>query len=38
VERFKAILGGEEGEAPTVGLPFDVKERFGRRARPSAAR
>jgi bifunctional DNA-binding transcriptional regulator/antitoxin component of YhaV-PrlF toxin-antitoxin module len=29
VDRFKAILGGEEGEAPTVELPFDVKERFG---------
>jgi bifunctional DNA-binding transcriptional regulator/antitoxin component of YhaV-PrlF toxin-antitoxin module len=30
VERFKAILGGEEGEAPTVELPFDAKERFGK--------
>ena len=29
VERFKATLGGEAGEAPTVELPFDVKERFG---------
>ena len=29
MERFKAILGGEDGEAPTVELPFDAKERFG---------
>jgi bifunctional DNA-binding transcriptional regulator/antitoxin component of YhaV-PrlF toxin-antitoxin module len=34
VERFKAILGGEEGEAPTVELPFDVKERFGKARAP----
>jgi hypothetical protein len=34
VERFRAILGGEEGEAPTVELPFDAKERFGRARAP----
>ena len=34
VERFKAILGGEEGEAPTVELPFDAKERFGKARAP----
>jgi hypothetical protein len=34
VERFKAILGGEDGEAPTVELPFDAKERFGRARAP----
>ena len=31
---FKAILGGEDGEAPTVELPFDVKERFGKMRAP----
>ena len=34
VERFKAILGGEDGEAPTVELPFDTKERFGKTRAP----
>jgi hypothetical protein len=34
VERFKAILGGEDGEAPTVELPFDAKERFGNARAP----
>jgi bifunctional DNA-binding transcriptional regulator/antitoxin component of YhaV-PrlF toxin-antitoxin module len=34
VESFKAILGGEEGERPTVELPFDGKERFGRARAP----
>jgi bifunctional DNA-binding transcriptional regulator/antitoxin component of YhaV-PrlF toxin-antitoxin module len=34
VERFKAILGGEDGEAPTVELPFDARERFGRARAP----
>ena len=34
VERFKAILGGEDGEAPTVELPFDAKERFGKARAP----
>jgi hypothetical protein len=33
VESFKVILGGEEGARPTVELPFDGKERFGK-ARP----
>jgi hypothetical protein len=30
VESFRAVLGGTEGEAPTVDLPFDAKERFGK--------
>jgi hypothetical protein len=34
VESFSAILGGVEGEAPTVELPFDAKERFGRARAP----
>jgi bifunctional DNA-binding transcriptional regulator/antitoxin component of YhaV-PrlF toxin-antitoxin module len=34
VERFKAILGGEDGEAPTIELPFDAKERFGKARAP----
>jgi bifunctional DNA-binding transcriptional regulator/antitoxin component of YhaV-PrlF toxin-antitoxin module len=34
VERFKAILGGQQGEAPTVELPFDAKERFGKARAP----
>ena len=34
MERFKAILGGEDGEAPTVELPFDAKERFGKARAP----
>jgi bifunctional DNA-binding transcriptional regulator/antitoxin component of YhaV-PrlF toxin-antitoxin module len=34
VERFKAILGGEDGEAPTAELPFDAKERFGKARAP----
>jgi bifunctional DNA-binding transcriptional regulator/antitoxin component of YhaV-PrlF toxin-antitoxin module len=34
VERFKAILGGEDGEAPTVELPFDAKERIGKARAP----
>ena len=34
VDSFKAILGGETGEAPTVELPFDAKERFGKARAP----
>jgi hypothetical protein len=34
VERFTAILGGEERERPVVEVPFDVKERFGRARAP----
>jgi dihydrofolate reductase len=30
MERFTAILGGKAGERPTVELPFDARERFGR--------
>jgi Bacteriocin-protection, YdeI or OmpD-Associated/Domain of unknown function (DUF1905) len=29
VESFRAILGGDEGERPTLELPFDAKARFG---------
>lgn len=34
MERFTAILGGEDGERPVVEVPFDVKERFGRARAP----
>jgi hypothetical protein len=34
MERFTAILGGEDGERPLVEVPFDVKERFGRARAP----
>ena len=34
VESFRAILGGDEGERPTLELPFDAKARFGTPARP----
>ena len=34
MERFSAILGGESGERPTIQLPFDAKERFGRARAP----
>jgi bifunctional DNA-binding transcriptional regulator/antitoxin component of YhaV-PrlF toxin-antitoxin module len=34
VERFSAILGGQEGERPLVELPFDPKERFGKARAP----
>jgi Bacteriocin-protection, YdeI or OmpD-Associated/Domain of unknown function (DUF1905) len=34
MDRFTAILGGEEGEGPTVVLPFDPKERFGKARAP----
>jgi bifunctional DNA-binding transcriptional regulator/antitoxin component of YhaV-PrlF toxin-antitoxin module len=34
VDSFKAILGGEAGEAPTVELPFDAEERFGKARAP----
>ena len=30
MDRFSAILGGDSGEAPTVELPFDAKERYGK--------
>jgi hypothetical protein len=29
VERFDAVLGGNDGERPTVEIPFDAKERYG---------
>ena len=34
MERFAAVLGGDEGERPTVELPFDTKERFGKARAP----
>jgi hypothetical protein len=34
MERLRAILGGEGGERPTVELPFDAKERFGKARAP----
>jgi hypothetical protein len=38
MDRFTAILGGEEGESPTVVLPFDPKERFGTARAPVRGR
>jgi hypothetical protein len=38
MDRFTAILGGEEGEGPTVVLPFDPKERFGKARAPVRGR
>jgi hypothetical protein len=34
VERFSAIPGGDDGDDPTVEVPFDVKERYGRARAP----
>lgn len=34
MERFRAILGGDTGERPTVELPFDAKQRFGKARAP----
>ena len=34
MERFAAVLGGDEGERPTVELPFDAKERLGKARAP----
>ena len=34
VESFSAVLGGADGEAPTVELPFDAKDRFGKARAP----
>jgi hypothetical protein len=34
VERFSAVLGGDEGERPTVELPFDARERYGKARAP----
>jgi Bacteriocin-protection, YdeI or OmpD-Associated/Domain of unknown function (DUF1905) len=38
MDRFTAVLGGEEGERPTVVLPFDPKERFGKARAPVRGR
>jgi hypothetical protein len=34
VDRFSAVLGGEEGERPTVVLPFNAKQRYGKARAP----
>jgi hypothetical protein len=34
VERFSAVLGGDKGERPTVELPIDAKERYGKARAP----
>jgi bifunctional DNA-binding transcriptional regulator/antitoxin component of YhaV-PrlF toxin-antitoxin module len=34
VDRFSAVLGGEEGERPTVVLPFDAKQRYDKARAP----
>ena len=34
VDRFCAVLGGEEGERPTVVLPFNAKQRYGKARAP----
>jgi bifunctional DNA-binding transcriptional regulator/antitoxin component of YhaV-PrlF toxin-antitoxin module len=38
MDRFTAVLGGDEGERPTVVLPFDPKERFGKARAPVRGR
>jgi hypothetical protein len=34
MERFRATLGGDTGERPTVELPFDAKQRLGKARAP----
>jgi bifunctional DNA-binding transcriptional regulator/antitoxin component of YhaV-PrlF toxin-antitoxin module len=35
VERFTAVLGdGDDGDAPVVEVPFDVRQRYGRARAP----
>jgi Bacteriocin-protection, YdeI or OmpD-Associated/Domain of unknown function (DUF1905) len=38
MDSFTAILGGEEGERPTVVLPFDPTERYGKARAPVRGR
>jgi bifunctional DNA-binding transcriptional regulator/antitoxin component of YhaV-PrlF toxin-antitoxin module len=38
MDRFSAVLGGEEGERPIVELPFDAKERYGKARAPVRGR
>jgi hypothetical protein len=38
VERFDAVLGGNDGERPTVEIPFDAKERYGKARAPVRGR
>jgi hypothetical protein len=38
VERFDAVLGGNDGERPTVEIPFDAKERYGKARVPVRGR
>ncbi|MBD0281150.1 MAG: DUF1905 domain-containing protein [Thermoleophilaceae bacterium] len=34
MERFTAVLGGDDGDAPVVEVPFDVMQRYGRARAP----
>jgi Bacteriocin-protection, YdeI or OmpD-Associated/Domain of unknown function (DUF1905) len=34
MDRFNAVLGGEDGRRPTVALPFDAKQRYGKARAP----
>jgi bifunctional DNA-binding transcriptional regulator/antitoxin component of YhaV-PrlF toxin-antitoxin module len=38
MERFRARLGGEEGERPLVELPFDARASFGKARAPVRGR
>ena len=38
MDRFSAVLGGDDGERPTVELPFDAKERYGKARAPVRGR
>jgi len=38
VDRFSAVLGGDDGERPTVELPFDAKESYGKARAPVRGR
>ena len=38
MERFSAVLGGDEGERPTVELPFYAKDRYGKARAPVRGR
>lgn len=38
MDRFTAVLGGKEGERPTVVLPFDAKDRYGKARAPVRGR
>ena len=38
MDRFSAVLGGDDGERPTVELPFDAKESYGKARAPVRGR